>query len=42
MTTTQKTVSTLDELRAMIGQEMGVSAWLEITQERVNTFADVT
>ena len=26
----------------MIGQEMGVSGWVEMTQERVNTFADVT
>jgi acyl dehydratase len=42
MTTTQKTVNSVDELKAMIGQEMGVSAWVEMTQERVNAFADVT
>ena len=42
MTTSEKTINTIDELKAMIGQEMGVSDWLEITQERVNQFADVT
>jgi acyl dehydratase len=42
MTTGEKTINTIDELKAMIGQETGVSGWLEITQERVNTFADVT
>ncbi|HEU5315208.1 MAG TPA: MaoC family dehydratase [Chloroflexota bacterium] len=33
---------TLDELKAKVGQELGVSAWLTITQEQVNTFADLT
>ena len=33
---------TLDELKAKVGQELGVSEWVEITQERVNAFADVT
>jgi acyl dehydratase len=42
MTATEKTISTIDELKAMIGQETGVSGWLEITQDRVNQFADVT
>ena len=42
MTTGEKTINTIDELKAMIGQEMGASGWLEITQERVNAFADVT
>lgn len=42
MTTTQKTISTIGELKAMVGQEMGVSEWVEMTQERVNQFADVT
>jgi acyl dehydratase len=36
------TVETIEELRALVGQELGVGAWLEITQERVNQFADVT
>ena len=42
MTSTEKTISSIDELKGMIGQETGVSAWLEITQDRVNQFADVT
>jgi acyl dehydratase len=32
----------LDELRAAVGRELGTSDWLEITQERVNQFADAT
>ncbi|MGP3964031.1 MaoC family dehydratase [Nonomuraea sp. 3N208] len=32
----------LDELKALAGQDLGHSGWLEITQERVNTFADAT
>jgi acyl dehydratase len=36
------TVHGLDGLRAMAGQDLGVSSWLEIDQERVNTFADAT
>ena len=42
MTATEKTVTSIDELKALIGQETGVSDWLEITQDRVNQFADVT
>jgi acyl dehydratase len=41
-TTTEKTVTTVEELKELIGQEIGVSDWLEITQERVNQFADAT
>lgn len=33
---------TRDTLQDHIGQEIGVSDWFEITQENVNTFADVT
>lgn len=29
-------------LRALVGQHLGYSDWLEITQERVNQFADAT
>ena len=32
----------LKDLASIVGQEIGVSDWLEITQERVNTFADAT
>lgn len=42
MTTAARTISTLDEWRGLVGQELGVSGWLEITQDRVNAFADAT
>ncbi|HEY2178130.1 MAG TPA: MaoC family dehydratase [Caulobacteraceae bacterium] len=32
----------LKDLESLIGQEVGVSDWLEITQQRVNEFADAT
>jgi acyl dehydratase len=32
----------LTELPGLVGQEIGVSDWLEITQDRVNRFADAT
>jgi acyl dehydratase len=31
-----------DEARAAVGTHLGYSDWLEITQERVNTFAEAT
>jgi len=30
------------ELKALVGTEIGSSEWLEIDQDRINTFADVT
>ena len=36
------TVNGLDGLRGLTGQDLGASSWLEITQERVNTFAEAT
>ena len=33
---------TLERLRGMVGSELGVSDWWEITQERVDAFADAT
>jgi acyl dehydratase len=36
------TVNGLDELKALAGKDLGHSSWLEITQERVNTFAEAT
>lgn len=33
---------TLDEFRAMVGQEMGVSEWTTITQDQIDTFAECT
>ncbi len=32
----------LDELKAMVGTEVGVSDWIEITQDRINKFAEAT
>ena len=32
----------VDEVRAAVGRHLGFSEWLEITQERVNLFADAT
>jgi len=33
---------TLDAYKEMVGQEIGVSRWFEIKQDRINQFADVT
>jgi acyl dehydratase len=33
---------TLDELRELLGREIAVTEWLEITQERIDRFADAT
>jgi acyl dehydratase len=33
---------TLEDLTGMVGREIAVSEWLEITQERIDTFADAT
>ncbi|MES2047506.1 MAG: MaoC family dehydratase [Pseudomonadota bacterium] len=35
-------IKTLEELKTLVGQEFAVSDWMEITQERINTFADAT
>ena len=32
-------MSTIRELESRVGQEVGVSPWVEITQERIDTFA---
>lgn len=32
----------LDEIKALAGTDLGTTAWLEITQEQVNAFADTT
>ena len=36
------TTTTIAELPALKGTELGTSSWVEVTQERVNTFADAT
>jgi acyl dehydratase len=35
-------VETPEALRALIGQELGVSDWLEVTQDLIDRFAEVT
>src|ERR671917_616681 len=35
-------VASLDQIRSRIGEEVGVSDWLTVGQERINAFADAT
>jgi acyl dehydratase len=35
-------IASLDELRTQLGKEVAVSEWVEITQKRVDMFADAT
>jgi len=37
-----RTVETVEELKGLVGQELGVGQWVEISQEQVNNFADIT
>lgn len=37
-----RTFTSPEQLKAAVGENLGVSDWLQITQERVNTFADAT
>jgi acyl dehydratase len=37
-----QTATGLDELRALTGTDLGASDWFEVTQDRVNLFADAT
>jgi acyl dehydratase len=36
------TINGLADLQAKVGEELGVSEWYEITQERINAFAEAT
>jgi acyl dehydratase len=36
------TLSGVEQVKEQVGQELGVSEWLEISQERVDQFADAT
>ncbi|MGW1809699.1 MaoC family dehydratase [Streptomyces sp. NPDC002078] len=36
------TVIGLDELKKLAGGDLGTSEWIEVTQERIDTFADAT
>ena len=35
-------INGLDDLKSKVGQELGVSEWLEVTQEAIDAFADAT
>jgi acyl dehydratase len=35
-------INGLDDLKTKVGQELGVSEWLEVTQEAIDAFADAT
>lgn len=36
------TLTSVDDLRALAGQVLGTTAWHDVTQERINAFADAT
>ncbi|MGY1651996.1 MaoC family dehydratase [Geodermatophilus sp. SYSU D01119] len=36
------TTTTMAELPGLVGRELGTSDWFEVTQDRVDTFADAT
>jgi acyl dehydratase len=42
MSTTSLTINGVDGLRAHAGQPLGTSAWLTITQDAIDAFADAT
>ena len=35
-------INSYEEFEKLVGQQIGVSDWLEIPQERINQFADAT
>ncbi len=37
-----RSFANLDEFKAAAGEELGTSSWIEVTQDRVNLFADAT
>lgn len=37
-----RTVNGIEELRTLTGEEVGVSEWIAMTQERISAFAEVT
>jgi acyl dehydratase len=36
------TVDGVEGIKSLVGKDLGTSHWIEITQEKVNTFADAT
>src|SRR4051794_27975840 len=37
-----RTFTTVEELSAAVGEDLGTTEWLEVTQQRVDAFADAT
>ncbi len=37
-----RTFSSAEDITAAVGEELGVSDWVTVTQERVNQFAEAT
>ncbi len=37
-----RVIAGTDELKKLVGQEAGVSEWIEVTQDMINRFADLT
>ncbi|QRY42688.1 MaoC family dehydratase [Mycolicibacterium boenickei] len=37
-----RTFTSVDDIVGSVGEELGVSEWVTITQERINTFAEAT
>jgi acyl dehydratase len=37
-----RTFATLAELEPLVGEELGVSEWIEVTQDRIQRFAEAT
>src|SRR5262245_31718092 len=37
-----RTIEGVDELRTLVGEELGVSDWLTVTQDMIDKFADIT
>lgn len=37
-----RVISGIEELRALVGQEVGVSDWLQVSQSMIDAFADLT
>ena len=35
-------IASLDDIRAKIGTDIGMSDWIEVTQDRIDAFADAT
>jgi acyl dehydratase len=37
-----RTINGIEELKTLVGEEVGVSDWFEVAQSRINAFADAT